>query len=127
MASWSFVTFVAALIVLIASSCCALKFEPFGFIVKKQLPNKILEITKILEVTDGGLITSRNEEIVASIEDLRLNPFVEKRDRILVDGLWESLWTTEKVLQAARPSTVTSCRLYPPHLHSNHFTGNPLL
>jgi hypothetical protein len=94
MVSWNFVAFV---VILIISSCCALKFEPFGFLAKKQKPNRILEITKILEVTNGGLITSRNEEIVASIEDLRLNPFVEKRDSILVDGLWESLWTTEKV------------------------------
>lgn len=94
MASWSFVAFVAVFLI---SSCCALKFEPFGFMAKNQKSNKILEITKILDVTNGGLITSRNEEIVASIEDLRMNPFVEKRDSILVDGLWESLWTTEKV------------------------------
>ena len=94
MASRSFVAFVA---LVITTSCFALKFEPFGFMVKKQKPNKILEITKILEATNGGLITSRNEEIVASIEDLRLNPFVDKRDGVLVDGLWESLWTTEKV------------------------------
>lgn len=97
MASWTFVAFVAALFL---SACCALKFEPFGFLVKKQKPNKISEIAKILELTNGGLITSRNEEIVSSIQDLRLSPFVEKRDSVLVDGLWESLWTTEKVASA---------------------------
>ena len=86
---------VAFLVILVGCSN-ALKFEPFGFMVK-QKPNKISSVIQKLESTNCGLITSANEEIISSIKDLRGSPFVEKRDGPLVEGFWELLWTTEKV------------------------------
>ena len=85
------------MMILCSTTSNSLQFNIFNLMPKSKAPNRISNILQLVETSNGGLNPSLNDEIISSIKDLKAAQPLRPSDNVLVNGNWESLWTTEKV------------------------------
>jgi hypothetical protein len=78
-------------------STLSLEFKPFSFMTKQKPPNKINSIVELLNGSKNDVLNKQND-IIALIDDLKTSQQPQNNDYSLVDGNWDLLWTTEKVV-----------------------------
>jgi hypothetical protein len=86
-----------AICTLCFSSTLSLEFKPFSFLMKQKPPNKINGILELLNGSKNDVLNKQND-IIALIDDLKTSQPPQENDYSLVNGNWDLLWTTEKVV-----------------------------
>lgn len=99
------------MILLCSTACKSLNFGPFNLMTKSQKPNKLSGIVELVAASNYGLNSSLNVEIISLINDLKVSQPLPLSDSSQVDGFWELLWTTEKVIADNRKFLSGECEL----------------